>query len=611
VTRRLLNLFHEPKDRRLLVVFGLCAIAAVGSGFLLVRPAAAERLIVRGGYYYIFTVFALWVFYGWRVAAPRRAEWIARLRRPGRTGLFLLAATAFAVWADSFAHKVLFDEYVLQGTAWPMHLTKEVGTPLRAYDFAGTWLVIDTFLDKRPYFFTFLVSLLHDATGFRLANVFALNIALALATLTATYWLVRTLTSQVAPALFAVALLATLPLFGQNATGASMELLNLTMIAVVMIAAILYLRAPDADRVSFLVLGSVLLAQTRYESVLFVFPVAAIIVLGWLRVSRPILPWPVIIAPLLLVPYAWHDRFVASKPILWQLREGEEARFAWRYLAGNIEGAYNFFFSTSPGQPNSLWLVMVGAGGLAFAAIRFWQRRRMDRAARRPFHAALPAIALFSLTIAANLGLLMFYYWSRLDEPIATRFALPFCFVLALCAGWFVHTLDRRGIRATRIAAYGLAAWLLVIAAPGYAHRLYTTQNLVMHEVNWELEQAVARRRPVLIITSKATMPFLLQKIPAVNTSIAAVRGPQIAWHLREGTFREVIVAQVLRPMSAEGKIVVDPDDELPENFRLRTLAEKRFGARWIRISALIDVESSAANAAGTSTGIQTLSALE
>lgn len=591
MTTRWSTLLQERTDRRALLLFMACAVAAVVVGFKLVTPAQAERLIARGGYFYILGVFALGLYFSSRVLAARRDTWTPWLRRPGKVGLFLVAATGFALWSDAFAHKVLFDEYVLQGTAWHMHLTKEVGTPLRAYDFAGTWLVIDTFLDKRPYFFTFLVSLLHDLTGYRLENVFALNAALTLATLAAVYWLVRTLTGRVAPALLSVALLATLPLFGQNATGASMELLNVAMITGVMVAATLYLRAPDGDRLSVLVLATILLAQTRYESVLFVAPAAAVILLGWWRAGRIILPWPAVVAPLLLVPYAWHDRFVGSKPILWQLREGEAARFAWHYAPGNLEGAWNFFSSTSPGQPNSLWLVLLGVAGLAWALIRLIRWWRAAPAGRPVMPAVIPVTALFALTIAANLGLLMFYYWSRLDEPIATRFALPSCLVLALAAGWFVHWLDHRNLPATRLAAAGLAVWLAVFAASAYAHRFYTTQNMVMHETNWEVEQARARKRGVLWITAKATMPFLLERIPAVNTTIASVRAPQIAWHLREGTFRDVFVAQVMRPTTAGGDTIVDPDEVLPPSFRLETVAEKRFGGRWIRISRLTGID--------------------
>ncbi len=582
-----------PSPRGTRVAFGLfaaSAVLAIWLAFVAVAPARAERLIVQGGYYYILAVFALWVFFGARVAAARRGVWTAWLRAPGLVGLFLVAATAFAVWTDVFAHKVLFDEYVLEGTAWHMHLTKEVGTPLRAYDFSGTWLVIDTFLDKRPYFFAFLVSLLHDLTGFRLENVFVLNVALAFLLLAATYWLVRAITGRVAPGLIAVALLATLPLFGQNATGASMELLNLAMIAGVMLAAVLYLRAPGDDRLSVLVLGAVLLAQTRYESVLFVFPAAAVIVLGWWRTKRVFLPWPALLAPLLLVPYVWHDRFVSTKPILWQLREGETTRFAWSYVGNNLEGARHFFFSLAPAQPNSLWLAVVGLAAVGWGVVRLWQRWRARELAPVIATAEFSVAALFALTIAANLGMLMFYYWSRLDEPIASRFALPLCFVFALGGGWLAHSAGARWKPAPLVVGGGLAAWLLVLGAPAYAHQFYTAQNMVMHELNWELEQITARQRPVLLITAKATLPFLLKKVPAVNTVLARVRSAQITWHMQQGTFREVLVSQVLRPTSAEGEAIVDPDEELPENFRLEMIAEKRFGARWLRISRVTEI---------------------
>ena len=186
--------------------------------------------------------------------------------------------------------------------------------------------------------------------------------------------------------------------------------------------------------------------------------------------------------------------------------------------------------------------------------------------------------------------MLMFYYWSRLDEPIASRFALPLCFMFALGGGWLAHSVGARWKPAPLVVGGGLAAWVLVLGAPAYAHQFYTSQNMVMHELNWELEQVTARRRPVLLITAKATLPFLLKKVPAVNTVLARVRSTQIAWHMQQGTFREVLVSQVLRPTSAEGEAIVDPDEELPENFRLETVAEKRFGARWIRISRVTEI---------------------
>ena len=75
-----------------------CAGAAVVVGFKLVTPAQAERLIARGGYFYILGVFALWLYFSSRVLAVRRDTWMPWLRRPGKVGLFLVAAAWFTLW---------------------------------------------------------------------------------------------------------------------------------------------------------------------------------------------------------------------------------------------------------------------------------------------------------------------------------------------------------------------------------------------------------------------------------------------------------------------------------------------------------------------------------
>lgn len=589
--RRLFNLLRTTSASRRVVMFVLAGALAFVVGFVAVSPAVAEGLIVGGGYYYMLGLFSLFVFYGWRVAERRREVWLGWLRRPGWVGFVLVAATVFAIWADPFKHKILYDEYVLQGTAWHMHATKEIGTPVRAYDFSGTWLAIDTFLDKRPYFFAFLLSLVHDLSGFRIANVFVLNAALAPLCLCLVYWLARQLTGRRGPALLAVGLVATLPLFGQNVSGSGMELHNLVMIAFAMAAALLYLQRPDDDRLALFVLSVVLLAQSRYESALFVVPAAFVIIVGWLRVGRIMLPWPVLVTPLLLVPYAWQNRVVDAKPILWQLREGETSRFALRYLQGNLEGARKFFFGASPEYANSWWLTALGLIGVLGVLVEAWRRFRRPANPPRPIAATSIVVGAFGAAIAANLGLLMFYYWSRLDEPIASRFALPTYFLFALLAAWVVSTLDGHRLPATRFAAVGLAAWLLVWGAPAYARRLYTSQNLLMRELEWDTEQIAAHRGPLLLVTNKATIPFLLGHTPVVNIPIGRTRGPAIAWHLREGTFHEVLVSQALRPTSAAGDLGVDPEDVLPETFHLQTLAVKRFGLRWDRISRLVSID--------------------
>ena len=588
MTRPLLHLLRTAPEPRRLTLFVLCAALAVVAGFVAVTPLMAQDLIKGWGYYYILTLFALFVFYGWRVATARREMWRGWLRAPGWPAIVILLATAFSLWGDPFKHKILFDEYVLQGTALHMHATKEIGTVIRAYDIAGSWTPIDTFLDKRPYFFAFLVSLVHDLTGYRIANMFLVNAALTPVLFALVYWLGRALAGR-GPALLAVGLLATMPLLGQQSTGAGMELHNLVMLALVMALALLYLRAPDADRLSLLVLGALLLAQSRYESVLFVVPAALVIAAGWLRAGRVLLPWPAIFAPLLLVPYAWHNRFLSASPVLWQLHEGQTSRFSTDYLVGNLAGAWSFFFNLGPALANSACLSALGAAGFAWALLRAWRWARQP--VRRAPEPTTLVLLCFGAAIAANLALLMFYYWSSLDDVIASRFALPMCLLLALLAAVLAHELDSRRLPATRYAVFALGAWMLIWGLPAMARRLYTNQNLVMQEVEWEHEELLKRPGPLLFISNKSTIPFVLWHVPTLINGVGRQRAAQIKYHLHEGTFREVIIAQALRPTSPQGEMGVDPDDLMPDSYHLETIAVKRFGGRWARLSRLVAID--------------------
>ena len=568
--------------------FVLTATVAVLAGFLLVTPPQCEALITAWGYPYIFGVFTLGLFFAIRVRSDWRTD-----RRDwfGLTGLVLLTTSAFAIWCDPFEHKILFDEYVLQATSVHMHATKEIGAMVRAYDIWGTWLPIDTFLDKRPYFFTFLVSLVHDLTGYRLANIFIVNSVFAPIFLGLVAWLAHGLAGR-GPALLAVGLLGTMPLLGQQASGAGMEMHNLTMLALVMVLAVVYLRAPSDDRLSLLVVATVLLAQSRYESVIFVGPVAIVIIAGWLRAQKVLLPWPVIIAPLLLVPYAWHNRVLSANPLLWQLNEGQTSRFSLDYLWGNLEGAWNFFFNFGPHIPNSWYLSFLGVLATTWALSAVW--RWALSVERAPISAEIFVLLAFGAGIAANLTLLMFYYWSRLDDIIASRFALPTCLLLALLIALLFRQLDAWRPIATRYAAAGLGIWLLIWCIPAIARHTYTSQNLVMQEVAWEHEELLRRPRGLLFISNKSTFPFLLWHIPTLINGVGRQRAEQIRFHLAAGTFSEVIIAQALRPTSVSGDMGVDPKDLMPESYRLEPIAVKRFGARWARLSRLVSIDEPA-----------------
>src|ERR1017187_5727173 len=136
-------LFAGADSARRGLLFALCGALALYVGFFAVPPIAAGHLIIACGYYYILGVFSMFVFYALRLARARPGVWRGWIRRPGTAGAAIALGTLVGVWSDSFRHKILYDEFVIQGTAYVMHATKQVSTILRAYNLWGTWLPID------------------------------------------------------------------------------------------------------------------------------------------------------------------------------------------------------------------------------------------------------------------------------------------------------------------------------------------------------------------------------------------------------------------------------------------------------------------------------------
>lgn len=577
-----------PLHRRLpgrLLLFGLVAVASFALGFLVFGVNQARYLVKHFGYYTIALTFAWAVFATPRVVAAALPGLRAITRRERWQAIAVIAAcTLVAVLTVPIGYKILYDEMVLQATAADMHLFREVSTMVRAYTVDGVFVPLDTYLDKRPMFFPFLVSLLHDLTGYREANAFALNVGLMPVVLGQVYLLTRRIANH-AGAIAAVVALGTLSTLAYSATSAGMEILNLAMLLAVIQVAVLFLEAPDAPRLSLLVLAAVLLAQTRYESSLYVAPVAVVVLEGWRRAGRIIMPVAAILAPALLIPYAVHNTYLSGTPLLWELHANEKARFGLGYLGGNLLHAARFFFNVTENRTSSLWLSVAGFAGLGYAAVRLWRGRRGWRTASP---AAL-ALLLFGLGVVGNLTLLMFYYWGQLDDPTVMRLSLPFAALLAISIGYAVHQWDAPRRHLAWFAAGG--AVLAYFWSGLIVNEQHIKLNTLEPELMWQ-RQYVASRPPGerLVIDGKSVLPWMLCRVSAIDIGQARRRADALRYQLENHTFREVLVFQTYLPTDANGDYQLKPGDRLPDGFVLQPLTEKRFGSRLDRVSRLVAV---------------------
>ena len=276
MTRGLLAPF--VKDRRVWL-FLLCAVLAIVLGFFAIRDQDAIVLVSKMGYWFVLLAFGI---FGWALWQSWREEVTAfRWRAVDWTsiGIVGLGGTILLVH-ETYGFKIVMDEIMLLGTSMSMHLDKTVLTPMRGSDIQGTFVILDGMMDKRPLFFPFLASLLHDLTGYRTTNPFILNSVFTFVFLALVNAIGRLLAGRVAGWL-GVALFTGLPLLAHNATGGGFELLNLVMIVTTMLLGARYLEKRDTASLTAFCFSALLLAQVRYESVIWLLPVALIVL--WLR----------------------------------------------------------------------------------------------------------------------------------------------------------------------------------------------------------------------------------------------------------------------------------------------------------------------------------------
>jgi len=580
----------QPKRFPLrLALFGAVSVVSVAFGFLAFNVNDSRILVQRYGYYSIAITFA------WALVAMSRVvpEWVRNWPRLSRKESFTLVVTivgltAVALMTVPYTYKVLYDEFVLQATTWVLHESREVGAIVLGYEIEGTFSTMQTYLDKRPFFFAFLVSLIHDLTGYREANAFFLNTALMPVALGFVYLLARRLTEHLA-AMAAMCGFGALSLLAIQATGAGMEMLNLVMLLLVIHLAVWYLDRPDEPRLAALVLAAVLLAQSRYESSLYVAPVALLVLEGWRRKGAVILPAAAVLAPALLIPYALHNTYLSGTPLMWELREGEASRFGLVYLSDNLVHAGQFFFNFSGKLTNSWWLGIAGFPALIWATwILVKNARQWRRASSAEF-----GLAIFGAAITANLGLLMFYYWGQLDDAIVSRLSLPFSVLLALCIGWSVAQFPVKWRRSVALFAIGgalVSYWVSGLVG----NAMHWTLNQQAREIAWEIETVAAavKRAPGarLILTNKSALIWLAKQTPSIQIVRARARGEAIGYHIDQRTFKEILVMQTYRPVGPNGGFQLDPGDRLPDSFVLEPVTEKRFGTHISRISRVIAI---------------------
>jgi hypothetical protein len=429
---------------------------------------------------------------------------------------------------------------------------------------------------------------LHDLTGYRPANPFILNSILTFGFLGLVQHAGRLLAGRPAGWL-AVVLFAGLPLLGHNATGGGFELLNLFMILATVLLGARYLARRDSPALTALVFSGLLLAQVRYESVIFLLPVALLVLWVWWQEGRAVLPWPVIVAPLLMVPYPLQHRIFDLRASAWEMfsKPGYSEPFSLSYIPENLGHALQFFFGRAADQPNSLVLSVLGCIAIPFFVLLMVKRLRA-LPNETPINAA---VAVFFLGFILHFGLLMCYFWGKFDDPVIRRLSLPVHLGMVVAVVAVLPSFPQPVVLRLLL---GLATLGLVArSVPSMAAHAYSQEYIPGRETAWRREFMALQPRPdYLMIDNDATL-WVTHLVSATPTVVAVKRREDIAYHLRNRTFSDVFVFQRFNIDPETGRMKLREGDDLGPAFVLEPVAERRLQILTLsRISRVMEIRS-------------------
>jgi hypothetical protein len=354
-------------------------------------------------------------------------SWVVSIGRDRWLMAAILLVTLWLLSAEPFMFKIVNDEGLIASTAQSFHTERAAAVSSTGSWSKGQYETFEGFIDKRPLLMPFLTSILHDLTGYRVANVFILNGLLTLILIGLIAYVLRWLTDR-RSAILGLILLAFLPVLAQGATSGNASILNGLMLTTAIALGMRYWDSPEEFTLPPLVYSLILLAQTRYESILYVVPFGLLILFGWIKAGRIVLTPLVIIAPLFLIFNAWHLRYAMAYEAFY-VQDGPNARdaiFSLNYLLPNLRETLVFLFSFNNHHPNSPLLSLGGIAGVGVVIIHIVKKTLNQK--------AKAAIGVLLMVAVTNLGVILCFNFGIFTNYITARLSLPICLLLTFFA---------------------------------------------------------------------------------------------------------------------------------------------------------------------------------
>jgi len=509
-----------------------------------------------------------------RSLARAGGVFLRRLLCRGRVAALAIAVAGsyLGFLHQPFEMRVFNDEPTHALVAKAMARERTVTSPNSGYYESGAFVYTDPEPVYRLYYFSFVVSLLHNLTGEHLCNLYAVNIGATIGVLLLAFPLGRIISGRIWGGYLAQALLIGCPLLGYVASSANYDLLNLFFLCAFILACLRYLSAGGSACLDAAIAIGILFSYCRSESILYLTILVPVFLYRVYLDRRVEMSFYASLSPIfLIVPLA--ARVLGqrlSDDLSMFYTHIETGFFSVSYFHDNAARFIDWFFAFDRVELNSILLSVISVASLILLPLATVSAGK--RCGRKAKSHAKVDVCLYSLIAIAfvHLILLLSHYWDP-TEASAIRFFLPILLILSLTvtrvAAWLDPLFWGRLMPVLLILCF-LQFWFVALPATvrGEVRNLSVPADFSHRTLEWMHSHDDGR---TLYALRSPAYP-LLYRYPAI--SIRDLNGN--VDHLQElldlGQYDRIVILEVqyLNPRTNHW---TQPDPPMPLNARIVT----------------------------------------
>ena len=351
--------------------------------------------------------------------------------------------------------RVLADETNLVSISQSFYESKECYLTISSFEYPSLEKDIwQAKLEKRTAFFSYLLTIIHSLTGYRVENVFVFNFLNGFLSLFFIYYLIQLFYGRFSGILGLISL-ASYPLFFFYTNSSGFEVFNMLCSLVFFLTLYYYIKKPDAIRGEILLLWIPLISQSRYESVFSLFIALPLFFYLLPKKEYTNLSYKFFVFPLLFIAPAWL-RMMTNNSYYWQVDDLNEG-FGFNWLVLNFEKSLEFFFSGKDGYGVNVFISILSICGLVlFLGNCFLSVLKNNKTNNENSNSnntdntenhktSLLRLFLFCFSVSLfyflHAFIRYFYSWGDLTSPIMMRLGVVFLPLFVFMAIYFINKI--------------------------------------------------------------------------------------------------------------------------------------------------------------------------